>query len=356
MKVLIVKLADLGDLLVSEPAIRSLRTAFPEAQIDLLTSPGAAGLAPLIDDSIRAITFEKSMYDQPGAAAVQAASSALRLGFRLARQRYDRVVVLHHLTTDWGAAKFRALAASARAPVVAGLDNGRGAFLTHRFADRGFGFMHESEYMQEVAIAAGGQRVLPAPKLKVPEQTCVEGLPGNYLAIAPKAGVFSPAREWPIDRYVTLARHLAERGHSTVIVGGADAADAGQSIAAIAPPGTVLNLAGKTTLSESAWVLQRAVAFIGNDSFPGHLAAAVGTPTVSIFGPSNHLAWAPGSGSREDMEGRTIAVVVRTPLPCSPCLYTGHRLGRPAGCSTRSCLEMVAPESVADAVQRLIGA
>jgi ADP-heptose:LPS heptosyltransferase len=128
-RILVVKLADLGDLLLCEPALRSLRAAYPAAQLDLLASPASAALVPLLGhDAINVITFPKQLFDDPrGLLDPRHAMLPARLAWRLRRARYDQFVLLHHLTTPFGARKFRALAATCGAPHVAGLDNGRGA-------------------------------------------------------------------------------------------------------------------------------------------------------------------------------------------------------------------------------------
>src|SRR5690606_24626988 len=88
-----------------------------------------------------------------------------RFALDLRKRKYDAVAIFHHLTTPAGAVKFRALAGATGARVVAGLDNGRGAFLTHRAQDLGFGAKHEVEYMLEVAAALGASGVSPDPQI-----------------------------------------------------------------------------------------------------------------------------------------------------------------------------------------------
>jgi heptosyltransferase-2 len=88
---------------------------------------------------------------------------------------------------------------------------------------------------------------------------------------------------------------------------------------------------------------------IGNDSGVLHLATAVETPVVAIFGPSNHLAWGPyPPGNRN--------VVVREPVACSPCIHRGHRFGTPEGCPARTCLQIVEVETVFEAAARVLRA
>ncbi|HXZ06166.1 MAG TPA: glycosyltransferase family 9 protein, partial [Ktedonobacteraceae bacterium] len=81
-----------------------------------------------------------------------------------------------------------------------------------------------------------------------------------------------------------------------------------------------------------------------------HLATAVGTPTVAIFGLTNSDAWGPYTGNHLSRK----AVVVKLDLPCMPCFYRGNYLGTPEGCMTRDCLAMLGVDPVATAARRLL--
>lgn len=356
-RILAIKLADLGDLLLCEPAFRSLRTAFPSARIDVLTTPSSTPLLDLIGHDLHAVLFPKHLFDSPaGLLKPGAQARAARLAFALRTARYDRVVVLHHLTTAFGARKFAALVHATGSRYVAGLDNGRGTFLTHRVVDRGFGVQHEAVYMRDVAIAAGGVELEAAPvvALSHPASPPIP-LPATFAVIFPATGAFSSAREWAPDRFGMVAQSLRRSGIATVVVGGDDASEAA-TIIRTAEPSTV-DLTGHTTFPQLADVLSRARLVIGGDSFIGHLAAAVGTPVVSIFGPSNADAWRP-AGSIDAVEQSPVAndsLVVRHHLPCEPCMYTGFRLGRPGGCPDRTCLKLVSSVDVERAVARVLG-
>ncbi|MEZ4571262.1 MAG: glycosyltransferase family 9 protein [Thermomicrobiales bacterium] len=210
--------------------------------------------------------------------------------------------------------------------MIVGLDNGRGAFLTHRAPDRGFGYKHEAEYMLDVAVAAGGKPTHAIPVFNADQSPLPFDLPGSFVAVAPVAGAYSPARIWPAGKFADLCRQLADRGIKFVIVGGSDATPAARTILNGIDRCAGIDLTGKTTIGQLAATLKRASAVIGNDSFPTHLGAAVGTPVTTIFGPSNSRAWKPLSRH---------STVVSAGLPCAPCLYTGYRLGRPDGVPPR---------------------
>ncbi len=356
-RILVIKLADLGDLLLCEPAFRSLRTAFPTARIDVLTNPSSVAVLDLIGHDLRAMPFPKHLFDAvSGLITPRAQLEAARLAVALRRARYDRVVVLHHLTTGFGARKFAALVRATGCRYVAGLDNGRGAFLSHRVVDRGFGYQHEAAYMSDVAVAAGGAAVGQLPVVDVPElNDDALALPETFAAIFPATGPYSRAREWPAERFGEVAASLRARGIVPVIVGGDDARGAAATMRGIEP--SAIDLSGRTTLRQLAGVLSSAQIVVGGDTFIGHLAAAVGTPVVSIFGPSNADAWRPvGSVDATTPETPPVtSLVVRQDLPCQPCIYTGFRLGRPAGCPDRTCLKLVTTADVERAVSRVLG-
>jgi heptosyltransferase-2 len=110
------------------------------------------------------------------------------------------------------------------------------------------------------------------------------------------------------------------------------------------------SFAGKGNIKVAAAVLELADLFIGNDAGPMHLATAVGTPTVAIFGLTNSQAWGPYTGGAPGQQ----AIVVKLDLPCMPCFYRGHFLGTPEGCATRDCLAMLGVDPVAVAARRLL--
>ena len=356
--ILVVKLADLGDVLTATPAIRALREAYPRARLEALVSPTSAGLLEGWDALDGVVTFHKSDFDRL-AGAPAALPRALRLARRL-RGRYEAVVLLHHLTTAWGTLKYACLALASGAPVRAGLDNGRGWFLTHRAPDAGFGARHEAEHWLAVAALLGARA--ERRSLEVPMSTQARawaaarwaalGLGGHRVAILhPGSGAYSLARRWPADRFASVGQALLGRLVDRVLILAGPApgeaalarwlADALGSAARV-----VANAPGPQAL---AALLARGDLFIGNDSGVMHLAAAVGTPTVAVFGPTNDRAWGP----YPPRPGR--AEVVAERLACRPCVYVGHRLGTPQGCPARTCLDLIEPAAVLAAAERLLG-
>ena len=357
-RLLVVKLADIGDVLTATPALRALRHTYPAAHLTALVTPnGAQALrgSPLVDELL---LLPKDRFDSPRA-ALHPASAAYALGFGtgLRRHAFDWVLLLHHLTTRWGTAKHAALCLATGAPRLAGLDNGRGWFLTDRVHDRGFGACHEVEYALQVAALASA--TTDDTRLDLPltgeDERAAEALLGDWassrpIAIHPGTGAFGPGRRWYPESFAAVARELARRIDAPIVlVGGPDEEGLARSIGERAGR-PMLNLAGRTTVGQLGAVLRRCRLFIGSDSGVMHVAAAVGTPLVAVFGPSNERAWGPWTG------GQGHAAVVRHDLPCSPCFYTGHRLGRRRGCPERTCLQLVSPAEVCAAAEGVLAA
>lgn len=356
-RILVVKLADLGDALLATPAIRALRETFPAARIDALTTPTGEPILSLCPGIDRVIVFPKNLYDKPlGMTRPDRFALVARLAARLGAGRYDGVVLLHHLTTRFGVMKFRALCLATHSPVRAGLDNGLGTFLTHRAVDYGFGARAAWEYALDVASAIGARTEDPRPWVEIPEAAdrqasrilAERDVTGSFIVVHPAVGGYSRARAWPAGRFATVARHLQRRtGYPVVLVGTREEIPLAEPVTAV--PG-IVNLMGSTSVPEVAAILDRAALAIGADSGIVHLAAALGTPTIAIFGPSNHDAWRPFGAAVHTVGAAEIpaatALVVRAAIPCSPCLYTGYSLGRRDGCRLRTCLDWVTPDDV----------
>ncbi len=351
-RLLVVKLADMGDLLTATPALRALRESFPTARLEALITPHTLPLltrSPLVDE---VITFPKARYDSLLLTFYPPSLLGLfRLWRELRRRRYDKVIILHHLTTLWGTAKYAALALSIGAKERVGLDNGRGFFLTRRAKDLGFGGRHEVEYWLEVVglLGAGTEdKRMQAPFSEEDEREVEELLQGSkgspLVALHPGSGGYSPARRWPPERFAQVADGLIEEyGVEVALVGGPEEGRLTRQVASLMSHPS-LDLGGRTSLPLLAALLRRCHLFVGNDSGVMHLAAAVGTPVVAIFGPSNPSAWGPWGVKSE---------VVRVEMDCSPCFYRGFRLGRREGCHDPKCMDGITPEMVLAAVERL---
>ncbi|MBA2286795.1 MAG: glycosyltransferase family 9 protein [Ktedonobacteraceae bacterium] len=367
-RILVVKLAAIGDLLLATPALRALRESYPQARIDLLVTPASAGILDgwSVIDTI--IVLDKYLFDYP--------QQMLKNPLNLMRLRplwrdlrgghYDAVLLLHHLTLPFGRLKHQVLLRATGAKWRVGLDNGHGWFLNVRVKDEGFGAMHEADYNLAVAGAVGASTqaiplIVPlsaedrqrARELVYEHETPETGA-RPIIAIHAGSGGYSMARRWAPERFAHLADTLFhDVGGQLLLLGGPEEAGLHQEIMGLMHSEMpVRSLAGKGSIKVSAAVLELVDLFVGNDAGLMHLAVAAGAPTVAIFGLSNHKAWGPYTG---DTPGQQ-AVVVRLDLPCMPCFYRGHDLGTPEGCATRDCLALLGVEPVAVAARRLLKA
>ena len=147
-------------------------------------------------------------------------------------------------------------------------------------------------------------------------------------------------KEWPHERWIPVLDRLWEQHRiAAVLVGSPDELEKASQLAARLQ-GPAFNLAGKTTLAELAGVLSLVAFHIGVDSAAPHIAAAVGVPTITLYGPSDWRYWAP-PGDRH--------LVVAPSDECAPCYQKGCE-----GMGRSRCLEETPVERVLDAVEQMV--
>lgn len=172
------------------------------------------------------------------------------------------------------------------------------------------GFGIESPVSKEYCRLAGTryQNLKPIFKPTAIEMERASKITGSssYVVIAPGGGRnvrdFVPEKRWPIDRWEEIIQYLHSLSYKVVLVGGKEDFTEINSLAA-------LNLAGKLTWGETAALISKARLFAGNDSGPAHLAVAVDTPALVLFGPT----------APDLLYERGSIVSVRTGVSCSPC-------------------------------------
>lgn len=321
--VLFIRPGGIGDAILLVPALRALQQSHPGCQIDILAekrNAAAFSLCPGIRTVYR--------YDSPSELAL------------LLRGRYDVVVD----SEQWYRLS-AVIARLVRAPRSIGFaGNERGRLFTDPVPYPLQEYEASSFFNLLAPLKVQVPKEIAAPFLDLPAEAA-EGarrllapLAGKpFVALFPGASV--PEKEWGVERFRETATLLAKAGLSLVIVGGEDTRLTGDRIA---EGGLALNLAGKGTLMESAALVGLAKVLLSGDSGLLHMAAGLATPTVSIFGPSDPVKWAPRGESHR---------VFATTRPCAPC----SRFGTVPGCSVAGgCLDAT-PAQVADAVLVLWG-
>lgn len=270
--ILFVTLSNIGDAILTTPALEALHRAYPDARIDL------------VGDARSEIIFRHCPYrgeiflrhKKEGWAGL------LRLIWQLRRRRYDLAV---DLRTDGLLWLLRARQRVTKLPAHAGRN------------------LHSAEkHFRAVALLTGGD--IPPARIWLPAsersaaQTQLQAFRGRrILALAPGAN-WAP-KIWPSRHFSALANRLPDHFDAVLLLGSTqDQPRAAQVAAGLQLP--CLNLCGQTSLLQAAALLEQARCFVGNDSGLGHIASAVGTPTLTVFGPGEpdryhpwgqHTAW-----------------------------------------------------------------
>lgn len=185
---------------------------------------------------------------------------------------------------------------------------------------------------------------LPLPRLQVDRNTVAKVLERFQLdalrqplcALAPGTAPKMPTKRWPIGRFRALAELLLREGYRICVMGGRREQPLAAELASI-DPGRIVDLCGRTSIGEAADIMAGAAIAVCNDSGLLHVAAAVGTPVLGIYGPTSPEKYPP-------LSDRSAVIWQRT--PCSPC----YRPQCPYG--NHACMNTVSPEQVMDEISR----
>jgi heptosyltransferase-2 len=323
-----------GDAVMSLPALRALRERYPKAHIAILAKPWVADLyhrEPFCDEMIPYT---------PGTLA-----DKLRAARALKPRAFDCAILLQN------AFEAAAVAFAARIPVRIGYArDGRSALLTRSIAVPRPGEIppHERFYYLELLHRAGILDSLPANErilldgagaARKAGQARFEALRfgPRIIGVSPGAA-FGSAKRWLPERFAEAANRVAqESGSSVAIFGSKEERDLCATVAqAITAP--VRNFAGETKLGEFIEMAAACRVYLSNDSGAMHIASALGVPSVTIFGATNHITTGPTG---------PVARMVREPVECSPCMRRecpiDHR-----------CMTRVEASRVADAALELL--
>lgn len=345
-RVLILRLERIGDLLMVLEAFRRARARWPNAEIDVAVGSWNAPIAALVPDLTRVETA-----DVPWLARERAGLSwpaLVRRAREWRNRRYDLVI---NFEPDIRS-NFLAWLVGARRR-VGYRTGGGGALLTDaasydtaahvatnagRLVDRAAGFPGESSAPS-----------LEARPLRLPAQAVARAHAALAGAARPVIGVHASggreSKQWHPDRFARVARRLAETRGATIVLTGAspdralvDAVKRGIGDAA------VVDTCGALDLIDLAALLAELDLLVTSDTGPMHLAAAVGTPVVALFGPSDPRRYGPLAREQR---------VVRVDLWCSPC---GQVRLPPERCRGHvpDCMDGITIDSVVQAANELL--
>lgn len=337
-RVAVFRALQLGDLLCAVPALRSLRAGFPAAEITLIGLPWARGFVRRFRAYVdRFVEFA----GYPGILEVEVDSE--RTERFLAEQRaykYDLAIQMHG-------------SGQTSNPFVLALEACQSAGWYEGVPPPGLTFAapypaDEPEVLRNLLLA----RLLGCPDrgtaLEFPLLAEDRAEAALHLARLPQnacpliglhPGARPPARRWPPDYFAAVADHFARRHSARIILTGGPGEEPLVRAVADRMETRPLDLSGQTSLGGLAALINELDLFISNDTGPAHLANAVDTPSITIFGPADYLRWAPLDRRRHP--------TVRRPVECSPCGHwecpIDHR-----------CLRWIAPQTVIETAEILL--
>lgn len=328
-RILFVQLDHLGDAVLSSGMFAVLRRAYPRARIDVLCSPWNRELFELLPDVADVYALNHSRFTRRGCSWIV---DVFWQGWSLRRKRYDLAMDVRgefpHAVLMWLAGARRRC----------GWRAGGGGFL---LTDGPKWIAGRSElHSRQAMLHSLGISCSPAelaPRFPSDESQ----LPASRPAIVLHVSAGTPAKRWPTEHWHELAaRLIVEYGASLQLVGGRDGEQVAARLSGESALPNVSNLVGKTSVVDLLQVIRRADLFIGPDSGPAHLAAAVDTPAVVLFsGTNDPLQWQPW--------GPQVRVVRHAPV-CSPC----HRETCPL--TDHPCMSGLQPARVMAAARSLL--
>ncbi|MCE5312376.1 MAG: lipopolysaccharide heptosyltransferase II [Nitrospiraceae bacterium] len=313
----------IGDAVMSMPAIHAIRQAYPDASISLLVKPFVAPIFennPLIDEII--------LYDD----SHKGITGRLRLARMLRKKRFQKAILLQN------AFDAALIAFLAGIPERIGYDrDGRGFLLTQKIPhDKLDRKIHHIEYYLNLLKNAG---IDPAParpwiylthEERQPARQMLSQLRRPILGINPGA-TYGSAKRWFPERFAEVAKWFQmETGGSIVIFGGKNEVDIAQEIDKHIFD-SKLFLAGSTGLRQLAALISECDVFVSNDSGPMHIADALITPLVAIFGSTSAELTGPTSPNTH---------VISCRVSCRPCF------DRTCGLGDLRCMSMVRSDEV----------
>jgi ADP-heptose:LPS heptosyltransferase len=336
-RVLVIRLRSIGDTVLTTPSLFALRRFLPDAQIDILLEDWVAPLLDGFDAVDNVIRVSKK------------ASGRLAAARGIRRTRYDVVFNLHGGPTS----AFLTRASGAQYRV--GYRNYRYAGLHNRLLSASSDFWgREKTHAAEQQLALLGFVGIPVadrPKSRLPvvaeADKAVEGKlsgsaihdPRSAFALLHPATAFY-TKQWPPENFARTAEFLADRGIASVAV--ASKSENGVLDALAAEAKVPIAAFDDLSLPEITALASKAKLFVGNDSGIAHIAAAVGTPSVVIFGSSNRGHWYPWTDAPNE--------IVYEEFSCQPCPgYTCEVYGDP------KCILSVPVERVRSSIERLLG-
>lgn len=350
LRLLVVRLDLLGDVLLTMSGVQALRRAYPDANIWMLTLPYTAPLAKLYRCVDEVVTVDTNrIRTLNGILDPRTWSAYWHCLRRLRAQRFDVAISVSGRMASLcafliGAQKVIGYEAEAYPYLLSDPVPG-GRYLTRQ---------HETEYVLGLAQQAGGDARprdggLIKPEIPRLRKSTLESIGANAfdkIVLLHAGSVNGSAKRWPPDHWALLASRLHERCGVQPILVGAHSDLAISDAVMEGAHGSVVSLVDQTSVDQLVALIARADLLVTGDSGPMHIAVAVGTPLIAVFGPTDPAVYGPY---------RPVATtrVLRKDLPCSPCYTLANTAECPLG--DPICMRLVTVDTVLASALKLLG-
>lgn len=343
-RILLIATSGIGDTIALRDLVLTLRRDLPSSGIDLVTTHPEAAF--VFEGGVdRVIPLDPGWLVTPGRFLAAFAPAAARIA---AAGPYGAAAV----TFPSGHRATAALAVASGAPVRVGYAYPEGGAsrtgwgLTGLATEGPEGIVERNRALAAAVLGRPLSPFFGAP-LTLERKGAFPDLPPVFVALHPGGSAAEVFKRWPEASFAEVGRRLVESGWPVVLAGGTGEEALGRRLAA-AIGKDVTDLTGRLDLAGTARVLARAKSLVANDSGLAHLAAAVGTPVVALFGPTSDARYAP--------VGVLPARVVTAPVPCRPCYVAPRR--EPFSCRferEKACLDEIPAERVFSSARELAG-
>jgi heptosyltransferase-2 len=331
--ILVVNLGGVGNLLLSTPALRSLRKLYPDSRISLLTVRRSLDITRVFAEMVDDVLVLKH---------------SLPFAFSLRKKRFDMVINLRTLAWGLGALKMAILFFAVGAKYKVGRDTqGRGFFLNVKLPEEDNVRMHDVDYNLSLIRMLGGRtenrgislNILPQAKQYIDELLRENEVASGDILIGINPTATWRSKRWPLENFSEVINGLKAIGSfKFVITGPKEDIPLFNQLKALSKT-ELINAAGKTDIWQLCALIDRCSLFITNDGGSMHIASILKKPFVAIFGPTDIVRF----GAYEPYAQ---GVILHKKLDCSPCFRKD--------CASLKCMRSITPREVLDAAVRVL--
>ena len=334
-KILIIKFSSLGDIILSTAALRAIREKFRDNyKISFLVGEESKDVllrSPHIDELIVADLKNKD----------KGLKGLISMALSLRKKNFDIIIDLQNNRSS------HILSFLTSSLNRYGYDNRKfGFLLNHRIKDEKpvmDPVTHQFRILKMLGIDLKDSRLELWPSQD--DEQYIDDLLNSYWLSAKQriVGINISAssrwltKNWPLIHIARLSEELDFRDMRVLITGTSKEIPAAEKLMGMAKNTKIINTCAKTTVNQLACLIRKCAVFISSDSSPLHIAAAVGTPFVALFGPTDPLRHLPPAKN---------CVVINKGLSCSPCYKSK--------CKNIECMELITPQEVIEAIDKLL--